>query len=98
MRPLVYIVTLVEFAIVAILVVVEGIVARLQMGRRERRRVELATVRAERTSSDCERRIRLDGGRSSIARSDRKPTSSIFSSHIVAVLTTASTATTKLAW
>ena len=48
MRPLVYIVTLVEFAIVAILVVVERIVAKLQMGRRERRRVELATVRAER--------------------------------------------------
>ena len=48
MRPLVYIVSIVEFAFVAIVVVVEWFVTKLQVGRRERRRVELATVRAER--------------------------------------------------
>ena len=48
MRPLVYIVSIVEFAFVAILVVVERFATKLQVGRRERRRVELATVRAER--------------------------------------------------
>lgn len=76
MRPLVYIVTLVEFAIVAILVAVERIVAKLQMGRRERRRVELATVRAERELH----RIASDAfismvEEARIARSDSRPTS-----------------------
>ena len=48
MRPLVYIVSIVEFAFVAIVAVVEWFVTKLQVGRGERRRVELATVRAER--------------------------------------------------
>ena len=76
MKPLVYIVTIVEFAIVAILVVAERIVAKLQMGRRERRRVELATVRAERELH----RIASDAfismvEEARIARSNSKPTS-----------------------
>lgn len=76
MRPLVYIVTIVEFAIVAILVAAERIVAKLQMGRRERRSVKLATVRAERELH----RIASDAFTSMveearIARSDSKPTS-----------------------
>ena len=48
MKPLVYIVTIVEFVCVTLLVTVERIVTKFQLGRRERRRVELATVRAER--------------------------------------------------
>jgi hypothetical protein len=76
MKPLVYIVTIAEFAVVAILVAVERIVARTQMSRRERRRVELATVRAERELH----RIASDAfismvEEARIARSDSKPTS-----------------------
>jgi hypothetical protein len=76
MRPLVYIVSIVEFAIVAILVVVERIVTKLQIGRRERRRVELATIRAERELH----RIASDAfismvEEARISRSDSKPTS-----------------------
>jgi len=78
MRPLVYIVTIVEFAIVAILVVVERLASKLQMGRRERRRVELATVRAERELH----RIASDAFMSMveearISRGDSKPTSTV---------------------
>ena len=47
MKPLAYIVTIIELALIALLVTVEGIVYKLQMGRCERRRVEIATVRAE---------------------------------------------------
>jgi hypothetical protein len=76
MRPLVYIVGIVEFAIVAILVVAQRIVAKLQIGRRERRRVELATVRAERELH----RIASDAFMSMVEeariwRGDSKPTS-----------------------
>jgi hypothetical protein len=76
MRPLAYIVSIVEFAIVAILVVAERIVAKLQIGRRERRRVELATVRAERELH----RIASDAFMSMVeearvSKSDPKPTS-----------------------
>jgi hypothetical protein len=76
MRPLVYIVTIVEFAIVAVLVAVERVVSKLRMGRQERRRVELATVRAERELH----RIASDAfismvEEARIARSDSKPTS-----------------------
>jgi hypothetical protein len=75
MRPIVCIVTIAEFAIVAILVAAERIVAKLQMGRRERRRVELVTVRAERELH----RIASDAfismvEEARIARSDSKPT------------------------
>ena len=76
MRPLVYIVTIVEFAIVAVLVAVERVVSKLRMGRQERRRVELATERAERELH----RIASDAfismvEEARIARSDSKPTS-----------------------
>jgi hypothetical protein len=76
MRPLVYIVSIFEFAIVAILFVVERIVAKLQIGRREQRRVELATVRAERELH----RIASDAFMSMVeearvSRSDSKPMS-----------------------
>lgn len=77
MRPLVYIVTIAEFAIVAMLVMVERIVVKFQMGRRERHRVELATVRAERELH----RIASDAfismvEEARISRNDSKPMSS----------------------
>lgn len=76
MKPLVYIVTIAEFAIVAILVTIEGIVSKFQLGRRERRRVELATVRAEkelhRIASDA---FILMVEEARISRSDSKPMS-----------------------
>ena len=78
MRPLVYIVSIVEFAFVAILVVVERFATKLQVGRRERRRVELATSRAERELH----RIASDAFMSMveetrISRGDSKPTSTV---------------------
>jgi hypothetical protein len=48
MNPIVYIVSIVELVIVATLITIDRIVAKLQIGKRERRRVELATLRAER--------------------------------------------------